>query len=101
MLHEIQDLKIGILFDNKNLDLYGIPTDCVERVPGPDPQAKITAGGTPVKVDDTSQETDLRKTILSWEEADDRDAHADRNIALKPWSFWWLFQFPVWTGKKG
>jgi hypothetical protein len=101
MLHEIQELKIGILFDNKNLDVYKIPTDCVERVPGPEPQARITANGAPNKFDDGTLKPEIRKTILSWEEADDRDAHADRNIELKPWSFWWLFQFPVWTGKKG
>ena len=85
MLHEIQELKIGILFDNAGLHRLSIPLDCVKRIEDPD-----------YATEDMS-----RKPIPSWEEADHEDARVEMKLALKPWSPWWLLQFPVWTGETG
>jgi hypothetical protein len=35
ILHEIQSVDCGIIFDNYALDRMKIPTDCVRRVPRP------------------------------------------------------------------
>jgi len=100
MLHEVQELNIGILFDNDGLDRLAIPTDCVERISDSDHHGRSPTDITVVSISDTPEKKKIRDSILSWKEADHRDADIAMNLALKPWSPWWLLQFPVWNGEK-
>ena len=93
MLHEIQELDCGVLFDNNGLDKLQIPTDCVRRVPNP----KLEADEERV---DIEEQSDTPIVIPSWSDADKLDVTAGLHDELKIHPLYWFIQIPTWTGKR-
>jgi len=106
MLHEIQSIDCGVLFDNDGLDRLKIPLDCVTREPIPRAQEfREATDGT--CVEDTDSDSDAGKKanltqdkILSWTEADDKDIVGAMHDQRKIHPLLWLFQVPMWNGKR-
>lgn len=97
MLHEIQELDCGVLFDNDGLDRLKIPIDCVRRIPNPelDVNQRKLAGDRHL-----AQPSDVPHNIPTWDEADERDIKAPLHDRLKMKPLYWLLQIPSWTGKR-
>lgn len=92
MLHEIQELDCGVLFDNDGLDKFKVPIDCVRRIPNPEFGTK-----------EAQAERELMRpqvVIPSWEEADKIDITAEMYDKLKIHPILWLLQIPSWTGRR-
>jgi hypothetical protein len=100
MLHEIQSVDCGVIFDNDALDRMKIPVDCVRRVPRASQRSRDGSDVTVVGSEDSSQNTTLADPILSWQEADDKDITADMHDQLKIHPWWWLCQIPIWNGTR-
>jgi len=110
MLHEIQSIDCGVLFDNDGLDRLNIPLDCVARVPTPAPTQNFreATDGRTIWVDDAGSDSDVgkkgklaqNKIIPSWKEADAKDIHGAiyDQLQIHPW--FWLLQVPMWNGKR-
>jgi hypothetical protein len=98
MLHEIQSVDCGIIFDNDALDKMKIPIDCVRRVPRPSMRSRDGSDETVIGSDESSQNTKFGDPIVSWEKMDNTDIIADIHDELKmhPWE--WLGQIPTLNG---
>lgn len=88
MLHEIQSVDCGIIFDNDALDRMKIPTDCVRRVSRPDLRSNVDSNNS-------SQDIKISDPIASWEKMNVTDITADTHDELKMHPWWWLFQIPT------
>lgn len=102
MLHEIQSVDCGVIFDNDALDRMEIPIDCVRRVPMPNLRSRDGSDERVIGSEDSSssQNTTLADPILSWEEADDKDITADMHDQLKIHPWLWFCQIPMWNGTR-
>jgi hypothetical protein len=100
MLHEMQKLDIGITFDNDALDRLRVPVDCVRRVPRSELLIRIRSDDTAVGKEYSTKESKVFSALKTWKQADEEDAKAGLHDELKKQPFWWLLQFPVWTGKR-
>jgi len=100
MLHEMEKLDIGIVFDNDALDRLQVPNDCVRRVPRSELLARICSDDTAVGEEDYTKEGKTFSMVKTWKQADDADAKAGMHDELKKQPLWWLLQVPVWNGKR-
>jgi Uncharacterized alpha/beta hydrolase domain (DUF2235) len=98
MLHEIQSVDCGIIFDNDALDKMKIPTDCVRRVPRPNLRSRDGSDSTVIGSDDSSQNIKLADPIASWEKMEDTDIMAATHDELKMHPWYWLLQIPTLDG---
>jgi hypothetical protein len=98
MLHEIQSVDCGVIFDNDALDRMKIPNDCVSRVPRPKLHPRDGSDETVVGTDDSSQRTKITDPILNWKEANENDITAATHDQLKIHPAFWLLQIPTLNG---
>ncbi|KIM33347.1 hypothetical protein M408DRAFT_309602 [Serendipita vermifera MAFF 305830] len=94
MLHEIQKLDCGVVFDNEGLDMLRVPTDCVHRVSAAESLSRIHSDDTAVGEEDSDKNKKSRDSIPSWQEADHNDAKAIMHDQLKDNPLWYLLQSP-------
>jgi hypothetical protein len=98
MLHEIQSVDCGVIFDNDALDRMKIPIDCVRRVPRPSLRSRGGSDETVVGSEASSQDIKLPDPIMSWEKMDDTDITTDIHDELKIQPLYWLLQIPTLIG---
>ena len=101
MLHEMDALDIGIMFNNEALDRLGIPEDCVRRESGfRFTRTRVRSDETAV---DPSETTHKEKSLVppkTWAQLDEEDAMAGLHDELQIRPLWWLLQFPEWNGMR-
>lgn len=94
MLHEIQRLDCGVVFDNNMLDGFNVPIDCVRRTSGSESLSRIHSDDTAVGEEDPNKASKVYTSIPSWKEADRSDAEAAMHDQLRGNPIWYLLQSP-------